>query len=76
MAKKMIFFQGKGSWFSPRIIREKAFHIAQVLMKKIWVEKSVSTIQHIGNRKRVLGDSPPLIKLSRLHTVVVLQYTI
>ena len=26
---------------------------------KIWVENSVSAIQHIGNRKRLWGASPP-----------------
>ena len=41
---------------------------------KIWVENSVSAIQHIGNRKRLLGASPPLIKLILLHTVVALHY--
>ena len=30
----MIFFRGKGSWFNPRIIPEKAFQIEQVPIKK------------------------------------------
>ena len=47
------------------------FHIGQ-----IWVENSVSAIQHIGNRKKFLSEVlPPLIKLIFLHTVVVLHYT-
>ena len=48
VSTKTIFFRGKGSWFSPR----KAFTLDKYRLK-IWVENSVSSIQHIGNRKRL-----------------------
>ena len=41
---------GKGSLVSPHTIRQMAFPIGQVLIK-ILVDKSVSAIQDIGNRK-------------------------
>ena len=34
VAHCMFFVRGKGSWFSPRIIPKKAFHIRQVLIKR------------------------------------------
>ena len=45
-----------------------------VLIKEIWLENSVSAIEHIGNRKSIF-EIPPVIKLTILHTVVVIHYT-
>ena len=45
ISKKSIFFHGKDSRFSPRIIRKTVFLIGQVPLE-IWVENSVLAIQH------------------------------
>ena len=68
-AKKMIFFLGKGSLYSPQTISKTLFTLDKYWLKK-WVENSVSAIN-----RTVLGAFSPWIKLILLHKVFVLQYT-
>ena len=75
--KKLYFFHGKDSRFSPPNIRIKAYLIGQVPIKTI-DQKLCFAIQHIGERKKygVLPlPPPPINKLIVLHTFVVLHCT-
>ena len=51
----------------------KVFFSLHKYQLKIWVEKTVLAVQHIGNRKSL--PPPPVTKLFFLHTVVVLYFT-
>ena len=69
-----IFCLGKDSLFSLHTIRNKAFHFGQVhvMFKKYGLNALYLLIKHFGN-KTYFKVLPPLIKLTLLHTVVVLH---
>ena len=54
----MIFFHGKGSSFNPRIIRKNVFFSLDKTGLEIWVENSVSAIQHIEKKKTFYWSAP------------------
>ena len=68
-----IFLCRKGKLSSPRINHKKAFHIGQASIK-IWVENSVSAIQHIGKLIMFFFRCTPLTKIILLRTSVVFPY--